>query len=153
MFLSASINYNKLDLSVIRSNRRPQNRRNTLTMHEGNGNNITRSKYDYNGKIVCRTQTVKVIVSPTETAPVPLCDKRRGFSWDYMINSPMKPDRIQDTVPQDSSRRLSTAHPPCSETQRQILNIKNVYFKRDGSLNMHGDTPPLKKQHPAYFQP
>ncbi len=107
--LSASLN-SALDLSVICSNSRLQNGRNTWSMHEGNGNNITRSKYDNNGKIVCPTQTVKVIVSPTETAPAPLCDKQIGFSWDYLINSPMKPDRIQETVPQDSSRRLSTAH-------------------------------------------
>ncbi len=132
--ISASLN-SALDLSVVHSNSRLQNGPNTWTIHEGNGNNITRSKYNYNGKIVCPTQTVKVIVSPTETAPAPLCDKRRGFSWDYMINSPMKPDRIQDSVPQDSSRRLSTAHPPCSEPQKQILNNKNVYFKRDRSKN------------------
>uniref|UniRef100_A0A671T6Y6 Si:ch211-161f7.2 n=1 Tax=Sinocyclocheilus anshuiensis TaxID=1608454 RepID=A0A671T6Y6_9TELE len=151
--LSASPN-SALDLSVVCSNCRLQNGLNTWTIHKGNGNNITHSKYeDYNGKIVCPTQTVKVIVSPTETVLPPLCDKRKGFSWDYMINSPMKPDRSHDTVPQDSSRRLSTAHSPCSEQQRQILNNKNVYFKRDRSQNMHGDTPPFKKQHLAYFLP
>lgn len=132
--LSASPN-SALDLSVVCSNCRLQNGRNTWTTHEGNRNNITHSKYeDYN-------------VFP------PLCDKRRGFSRDYMINSPMKPDRIHETVPQHSSRRLSTAHPPSSEQQRQILNSKNVYFKRNRSQNMHGDTPRCKKQHLAYFLP
>ncbi len=125
-----------LDLSVVCSNSKLQNGQNTWTIHEGNGNNITRSNYDYNGNIVCPTQTVKVIVSPIETAPAPLCDKRRCFSWDYMINSPMKPDRIQDTVPQDSSRRLSTAHPPCSEPQKQILNNKKNIFQK-GRVTKH----------------
>uniref|UniRef100_A0A672MHJ5 Si:ch211-161f7.2 n=1 Tax=Sinocyclocheilus grahami TaxID=75366 RepID=A0A672MHJ5_SINGR len=131
--LSASPN-SALDLSVVSSNCRLQNGRNTWTIHEGNRNNITRSKYvDYNGKIVCPTQTVKVIVSPTETVPAPLSDKRSGFSWDYMINSPKKPDRSQDTVVQGSSRRLSTTHPLCSEPKRQILNNRSVHFKRDRS--------------------
>uniref|UniRef100_A0A671NMY8 Si:ch211-161f7.2 n=1 Tax=Sinocyclocheilus anshuiensis TaxID=1608454 RepID=A0A671NMY8_9TELE len=110
--LSASPN-SALDLSVVR-----------------NRNNITRSKYvDYNGKIVCPTQTVKVIVSPTETVPAPLSDKRSGFSWDYMINSPMKPDRIQDTVVQGSSRRLSTTHPLCSEPETDLKQQKCTFQK------------------------
>ncbi|XP_050979177.1 retinoic acid-induced protein 2 [Labeo rohita] len=137
-----------LDLSVVNSNSRFRNGRNAWTLHEGNGNNITRSKYeDYNGKIVRPTQTVKVIVSPTETVPAPLCDKRRGFSWDYM-----KADGSQDNGVQDNSKRLSTTHPHCSEPQRRILNNKNVHFKRDGS-HMYGDTPPFKKLHLAYFLP
>ncbi|KAL0181004.1 hypothetical protein M9458_023410, partial [Cirrhinus mrigala] len=91
-----------LDLSVVNSNSKFKNGRNTWTLHEGNGNNITRSKYeDYNGKIVRPAQTAKVIVSPTETVPAPLCDKRRGFSWDYM-----KADGSQDNGVQDNSERL-----------------------------------------------
>ncbi|XP_073681584.1 uncharacterized protein [Garra rufa] len=142
--LSASPN-SALDLSVVSLKSRLQNGRNTWTIHEGNGNSIARSKYeDYNGKIVHPTQTVKVIVSPTETVPAPLCDKRRSFSLDYM-----KADRSQHTGVRDSSRRLTTTHPLCSEPQRRILNNKNVHFKRDGSQNMYGDTPPFKKQHLA----
>ncbi|KAL1265892.1 hypothetical protein QQF64_003919 [Cirrhinus molitorella] len=142
--LSASPN-SALDLSVVSSSSKLQNGRNSWTMHEGNGKSIAHSKNEgYNGKIVHPTQTVKVFVSPTETVPDPLCDKRRGFSWDHM-----KADRSQDSGIQDSSRRLSTTHPVCSEPQRRILNNKNVHFKRDGSQNMYGDTPPFKKQHLA----
>lgn len=148
--LSASPN-SPLDLSLVSSNGRcwhdDMNGQNTQykgAIHEGNGNNITVSKYeDYNGRIVHSTQTVKVFASPTETILAPFCYKRRGFSQDYMINIPMKPDRSQDTGPQDSSSRSSRAHPLCSELQR------SVRFKRDGSQKMYGKT--YKKQNLAFL--
>lgn len=131
--LSASPN-SPLDLSLVSSNGRcwhdDMNGQNTQyigEIHEGNGNNITGSKYeDYNGRIVHSTQRVKVFVSPTETALASFFDKRRGFSQDCMINIPVT-DRRQDIGPQDSSSRSSRAHPLCSELQR------SVHFKRDGT--------------------
>lgn len=148
--LSASPN-SPLDLSLVSSNGRwwhdDMNGQNTQykgEIHEGNGNNITDSKYeDYNGRIVHSTQTVKAFVSPTETVLAPFCDKRRGFSQDYMINFPMKPDRSQDNGPQDSSSRSFRAYPLCSELQR------SVHFKRDWSQKMYGKT--YKKQNLTFL--
>lgn len=131
--LSASPN-SPLDLSLVSSNSRcwhddmnGQNTQYKEAIHEGNGNNITGSTYeDYNGRIVHSTKTVKVFVSPTETVLATFCDKRRGFSQDYMINLPMKPDRSQDIGPQDSFSRSSRA------TLQSKLQ-RSVHFKRDGS--------------------
>nr|XP_017213831.1 retinoic acid-induced protein 2-like [Danio rerio] len=143
--LSASPNL-PLDLSVVNTNTKHQDHwhdgmsgRCKRTTHESKGNNIIRSKYeDYNGRTVHSAQTV--IVSRTEI--LPFSDKRKGFSRDYMINSATKPDKSQNTVIPDCSRRPFRVHPLSSEPQ----------FKRRGSPNMYGNTPPYKK-HLASFQP
>ncbi|XP_051528814.1 retinoic acid-induced protein 2 [Myxocyprinus asiaticus] len=115
------------------------------TIGEGNGKVITHSNDEaHNGRTVSSTQTVKVIVSATETVPPILCDKQRYFSSIHM-----NPESRQDSLPQECFRRPKT-HSLFSERHRQD---RTAHFKRSRSQHIQGHTALYSKQHLASFLP